>query len=145
MKARIIDSTAVDVCENPEQIYHPALLDEFVDVPDNVKNGWTLIEGEWAEPVTAVIPEPPAEVPERVTVISPIAFKLRFPAEKRIAIAAARKNDPVIDDLWSLLDDPRYTAVDLTSETIIGAVQHLQSVDLIAADEATAILAILTQ
>lgn len=141
MKARIIGNVAVDVCENPEQIYHPALLDEFVDVPDNVKNGWTLIDGEWAEPVPAVIPDPPAEVPERVTVISPIAFKLRFSAEKRIAIAAARTNNPVIDDLWSLLDDPRYTEVDLTSETIINAVQHLQSVDLITADEAGAILA----
>ena len=48
-----------------------------------------------------------AEEPISVT---PIQFKLLWTIEERLALKALRQSDPVVDDFWEILDDPRLDA-----------------------------------
>ena len=66
--------------------------------------------------------------------VSPVEFKLLFTAQERVAIRAARETDPVIDDFFDILDDPRLTGVDLTSSTTRGMVDYLVSKRLLTAE-----------
>jgi len=45
--------------------------------------------------------------------VSPIEFKLLFTSAERIAIKAAVATDPVIEDFYSIIEDPRLTFIDL--------------------------------
>lgn len=111
--ARIINHSAVDVRdESPEGYFTPNLVEEFVQVPDQVENGWTLTNGHWQAP----LPPEPAPEPEPIETpleVIPVAFKLLFKPEERIAINEARKTDPMLQDAFSILDDPRLTAVNM--------------------------------
>lgn len=50
--ARIINNTAVDVrTESPEGCYTENIVAEFVEVPDDVQDGWVLADGNWSAPV----------------------------------------------------------------------------------------------
>ena len=50
--ARIQNTYAVDVrLESPEGCYTPNIVAEFVEVPDEVMDGWILTDGTWAAPV----------------------------------------------------------------------------------------------
>ncbi|MGO3562817.1 hypothetical protein [Pseudomonas helleri] len=56
--ARIINGVAVDVSVDPDNCFHPALANEFVEVPDQVTHGWTLNGGQWVAPaVSAPTPD----------------------------------------------------------------------------------------
>ena len=50
--ARIQNTHAVDVrSDSPEGCYTPNIVTEFVEVPDEVMDGWILTNGTWAAPV----------------------------------------------------------------------------------------------
>ena len=50
--ARISNTYAVDVrTDSPEGCYTPNIVAEFVEVPDNVQDGWVLTDGNWSAPV----------------------------------------------------------------------------------------------
>jgi hypothetical protein len=50
--AKIQNTYAVDVrLESPEGCYTPNIVAEFVEVPDEVMDGWILTDGTWAAPV----------------------------------------------------------------------------------------------
>ena len=50
--ARIQNTYAVDVrSDSPEGCYTPNIVAEFVEVPDEVMDGWILTNGTWAAPV----------------------------------------------------------------------------------------------
>ena len=50
--ARIQNTYAVDVrSDSPEGCYTPNIVAEFVQVPNEVMNGWILTDGTWAAPV----------------------------------------------------------------------------------------------
>lgn len=50
--ARIQNTYAVDVrSDSPEGCYTPNIVAEFVEVPDEVMDGWILTDGTWAAPV----------------------------------------------------------------------------------------------
>lgn len=113
-KAWIEDNRIRDIAPgNPADLYHPDIAKFYdTDVPDEVQNGWGLVDGIWTAPAVAepVPVEPPAAVPPKV---SPVEFKLLFTAAERIAIKVARATDPVIDDFYTIIEDTRLTYVDL--------------------------------
>jgi len=50
--ARISNTYAVDVrTDSPEGCYTPNIVAEFVEVPDDVQEGWVLADGNWSAPV----------------------------------------------------------------------------------------------
>lgn len=135
--ARIINEVAVDVSTDPATHFHPDIAREFVAVPDNVQPGWRLIEGIWTEPAPV---DPPAPVAEHPTV-SPIEFKLLFTLQERLAINKVRDTDPVLDDFFGLIEDPRLTFVDLGLQSTRDAIGYLAAQGLIGAERVEQILA----
>ena len=108
--ARIINNVAVDVCQSPEDCFHPDIASQFVSVPDSVVQGSTRdATGVWHNPV---VPEP-VPAPVVYPQVSPVEFKLLFTSPERVAIKAAVSTDAVIEDFWSIVEDTRLTYVDL--------------------------------
>lgn len=72
--------------------------------------------------------------------VSPVEFKLLFTAPERVAIKTARATDPVIDDFYDIVEDPRLTFVDLGLQSTKDAIGYLQSKGLLTAERAAVIL-----
>jgi hypothetical protein len=50
--ARIVNAYAIDVrTDSPEGCYTENIVAEFVEVPDDVQDGWVLADGKWSTPV----------------------------------------------------------------------------------------------
>ncbi len=79
--------------------------------------------------------EPPAPVPPKV---SPVEFKLLFTAQERVAIKAS--TDPIVQDFFSIVEDPRLTVVDLALRSTQDALAYLEMLELIAAGRKAEIL-----
>lgn len=73
--------------------------------------------------------------------VSPVEFKLLFTSQERVAIKAARESDPVIDDFYDIVEDPRLTHVDLGLKSTKDALAYMVVVGLIAAERQGEILA----
>ena len=125
--ARIINDVAVDVSSNPTNQFHPDIAREFEQVPDDVKQGWVRIDGVWSEPAPTPQPEPTPTYPK----VSPVEFLLLFTSAERVAIRAVRPDDPVIDDFFDIVEDPRLTFVDLGLPSVQGALHYLAAAQLI--------------
>lgn len=124
--ARIVDGVAIDVSDDPELHFHPDIAAEFEEVPDAVQHGWRLVADEWEAP--EVIETPVVAIEPRE--VDPITFKLLFTSAERIAAKALRATDPVVDDFWSILDDPRTRAVDMRIPSIQAGIEHtLNAID----------------
>ncbi|MDD5175757.1 MAG: hypothetical protein PHQ05_04970 [Sterolibacterium sp.] len=112
---------------------------ECFEVPDDnlADVGW-LIELVDGPQFTA----PAAPAPR----IGPIAFKMLFTSPERIAAKALRATDPVMEDFWGLLDDPRTSEVDLSLASVQNAIEytltvvHAAGVELDVAERKAAIL-----
>lgn len=137
--ARIINNVAVDVSTNPQEQFHPDIAAEFEPVPDDVQAGWARNEaGEWEAPAPTPEPTPaPTESPK----VSPVEFKLLFTAGERVAIKAARASDPVIDDFFSIIEDPRLTHVNLGLQSTQDALGYLETKGIITDARRVQILA----
>lgn len=72
--------------------------------------------------------------------ITPPQFKQLFSAQERIAMRALRATNPVIDDAFDLIEDPRLTEVDLTLPGTIGLIDYLISIDVLAPERKAQIL-----
>ena len=138
--ARINNNQAIDVrTESPEGFFTPDIAAQFERVPDEVENGWTLADGKWTAPVI----QEPGPAPEPVityTKVSPIEFKLLFTSAERVAIKTARASDPVIDDFYDIVEDPRLTFVDLGLNSTQQALQYMAAQSLIAPERIEQIL-----
>ena len=134
--ARVINNIAVDVCTDPANSFHPDIAREFEPVPDNVKQGWIRIDGVWSAPAPAPQPEPAPVYPK----VTPVQFKMLFTSPERVAIKAERATDPVVDDLWDLVEDPRMTEVDFGLKSVRDSVGYLATVELITPDRVAEII-----
>ena len=125
---------------DPGALYHPDIA-KFYDtlVPDDAANGDGWVNGQLVkpEPPAPVTPEPAAPVYPKV---SPVEFKLLFTSPERVSIKAARATDPVIDDFYDIVEDPRLTHVDLGLQSTQDALAYLEAQGLIAAGRKTEIL-----
>ena len=137
---RITNSQAIDVrTESPEGFFTPDIAAQFQQVPDEVENGWILENGNWSAPVA----QEPGPVPEPAITyakVSPIEFKLLFTSTERVAIKSARTTDPVIDDFYDIVEDPRLTFVDLGLNSTQQALQYMAAQGLIAPERIEQIL-----
>jgi len=118
--ARLVNNVAVDVVDgDPTEYFHPDIAAQFEEVPNNVEAGWIFEDDVWSAGESSSSPE--AEVLQTVGVIK---FKLLFTSPERIKAKELRQTDLVIDDFWSILDDPRTTEVDLNLESIQDAIEY---------------------
>ena len=125
--ARVINNTAVDVSTEPTNCFHPDIAREFEPVPDEVQPGWVRIDGVWSAPAPTPQPEPVPVYPK----VTPMQFKLLFTSPERVAIKAARATDPVVDDLWELVEDPRMEYVDFGLKSVRDSIEYLATAGLI--------------
>ena len=140
--ARIVADHAVDVrTEAPEGFFTPEVVAEFVEVPDQVENGWLLNDGIWSAPPPAPPPAPEPQPPAQlIPLIGPIAFQMLFKVDELIAIDAAKETNVAIRIFWKLLDDPRTDYVDRNLEPIQSMLQSLEAGGLIGAGRAQEII-----
>lgn len=137
--ARIINDVAIDVSPDPQNHFHPDIVVEFVAVPGTVVIGSTRdANGIWTAPVPAAAQTQIAAVAPKT---SPVEFKLLFSAQERVAIKVVRATDPVLDDFFSLVDDPRLTHVDLGLQSTKDAIAYLVTGGLLTQTRADEILA----
>lgn len=76
---------------------------------------------------------------QKQVTVSPVEFKLLFTAQERVEIKAARGNDPVIDDFFEIVEDPRLTHVNLDLQSTQDALAYLKMNGLITAVRLTEI------
>lgn len=128
--SRNVNNRAVDVrTESPDGCFTSDIVAQFVEVPDAVEDGWILNGETWEVPPAPVIPEPvaPVVIPPKV---SPIEFKLLFTVQERVAIKASA--DAIVQDFFSIVEDPRLTHVDLALKSTQDALSYLEALSLIA-------------
>lgn len=99
--------------------YHPDILAQFAEVPSNTVVDATFDGESWTPPPAI---EPGASGYRLL--VSPVEFKMLFSPMERLAIRQAREyagEDEeqktfamLVDDWWSIVDDPRLTGVDLS-------------------------------
>lgn len=138
-KAWIENDRVRDVAPgNPEELYHPDVAKLYdTNVPDDAENGDGWVNGTLVKPVVPEPVDPPAPVvvPPKV---SPVQFKLLFSPQERVAIKTS--TDPVVQDFFEIVNDPRLTYVDLGLQSTKDAIGYLQSEGLLTGERAAAIL-----
>lgn len=122
--AWVENNTVRDVCEGvPQDRFVPEVAALYsTPVPAGTKPGYVLKNGNWTAP------PPPKPAPDPVTIppkVSPVEFLLLFTSQERVAIRAARPNDPVLDDFFGIVEDPRLTFVNLALPSVQDALHYL--------------------
>jgi hypothetical protein len=125
--ARIVNEIAVDVCTDPDTQFHPEIAAEFEPVPETVERGWRRVDNTWSAPEPEPISEPVVEYP----IVSPVEFMLLFTSAERVEIKTARQRDPVLDDFFQLLEDPRLQTVRLGQPSVQDGLNYLASLNMI--------------
>lgn len=69
---RIDNNTAVEILPvtslaEAKQYYHPSIIDQCAEVPDEVQHGWVYADGAWSEPTPPEPITPPPSDGERIT------------------------------------------------------------------------------
>lgn len=121
--ARIVSNKAVDArTESPEGYFTPEIAAEFVEVPDEVEDGWICDQdGKWsAPPVPVPTPDPVTTYPT----VGPIHFQMLFTIHEMVAVTEKQTNDPILAAFWSLIQDPRTDKVDLSLKSVQDAVEY---------------------
>lgn len=121
--ARIVGDMVADVSTAPHENFHPTLAIEFVEVPAEVQPGWIKVDGVWTAPSAAEPTEPQPSYPT----VGPIHFKMLFTALERLKAKELRGVDPMLDDFWALIEDPRTDVVNLALQSVQAAVEYTLS------------------
>lgn len=135
--ARIINGVAVDVSVDPQNCFHPIIAAEFVKVPDDVTHGWRLADKTWSAPVEAV----PGPFTVAITHVTRTEFMRLFTGPERVAIKNARGTDELVEDFFSMVEDPDSPGVDLTLQSTLNILLHLQSLEILTDARRLSILA----
>lgn len=125
--ARIVDNVAVDVSATPAEHFHPDLASQFVAVPVEVQAGWKLDGETWEAPAPAD-PPPATDLVIIYPTVGPIHFKMLFTAAERLKAKELRASDPMLDDFWELIEDPRTDVVNLGLQSVQQAVEYTLTV-----------------
>ena len=148
MKYAWIENNIVrDVCQGiPDETYTPVVAAHYdTEIPDEVTSGATKIDNVWtnhteAGPIAVPELDPIVVIPQDI-LVSPIEFKLLFTSSERIAIKTKRATDAILDDFYSIVDDPRLTSVNLSLQSTKDAVAYLEALKLITKERGDIILA----
>ena len=135
--ARVINNTAYDVREeSPDGFFTPEIANQFIEVPDEVKELSFFDGAKWNDYIE---PSQPVIQP-LIPVISPVEFKLLFTPQERLAIKTARETDEILDDLFTILDDPRLKEVNLNLESNKAIMAYLEGKGLITSERKAEIM-----
>jgi len=74
-------------------------------------NNTFVLKANWE----SLIPSEPAPTPPEV---SAITFKMLFTSAERVALRALKTTDPIVEDFFDLVDDPRTNKVDLSMQSV---------------------------
>jgi hypothetical protein len=112
----------------PLQYYHSDVAAYYSTlVPDIAQNGDSFVGGVWTARLIPPPPPPPVPIPIVPPKVTPVQFKLLFTVTERIAISTLKATDPVLQDIYSILDDPRLTYVDLALQSTKDILLYLVS------------------
>ena len=122
-KAWIENDIVLDICpSSPSECYHPDIATHYsTDIPEDIVNGATLVDGRWINPELPTSVEP---IHPEITV-SPVEFKLLWLPQERAAIKGMRATDPIVDDFYDIVEDPRLTHVNMSLQSTQQAVDYL--------------------
>lgn len=149
------DRHVLEIADAPDaaslaERFHPTIASQFITAPNatlpgSIKNGatWTHRDPvEEEETEVAALP--------RLLQVSPPTFLLLFTPQERIAIRAARNYagadapmlmiKAVLDDWFSIVDDPRLQYVDLALQATKDGLAFLVSVALLTEERRSEIL-----
>lgn len=73
--------------------------------------------------------------------LSPVQFKMCFTSQERIAIKALRATNPILEDAYEILDDPRLTTVDMALASNQQMIDYLVTLGVLTAERAAEIKA----
>lgn len=134
------NNTIRDVCQgNPAECYTPEVAAYYTtEVGDDIVNGATWDGSKWVNPPAP--PAPPPPVPQYSKTMTPIEFRLLFISAERIAIKTAAKTDPIVEDFWSIINDPELTQVNVADAQIIEALDYLVTIAILTQARETTIL-----
>ncbi len=76
------------------EMFHPTIVEQFIEVPNGTVDGAEVVEGVWTNPVNEVV-EPTAVLPA----MSPMQFYLAFTVGEMIAIKGS--TDPVVQEVYA--------------------------------------------
>lgn len=112
------------------------------DVPEGTRVGSVLVDGAWvnAAPPPSSIPPAPGPVVAPDVIVGPIEFKLLFLPTERVAMKKARATDPVVDDFFELIEDPRLVEVNLSLPSTAMAINYMVSKGYVAPSRVAEIL-----
>lgn len=79
--------------------------------------------------------------PAPITQVTRLEFYALFSGAERLAIKQARTTDDLVDDFFSMVDDPDANGVNLTRQSTLDALLHLEGLELITDGRRLAILA----
>jgi hypothetical protein len=120
---------------DPASLYHHDVAQFYdTDVPDEAQNGDGWVNGQ-------LVPRPTPETvaPDVVyPTVSAIEFKLLFTSSERVAIKTSV--DPVVQDFFGLVEDPRLTNVRLGLKSTQHALAYLEAVGILDAGRKDEIL-----
>ena len=137
------NDTIRDICQggNPQECYTQDVAAHYTtEVGDDIVSGATWDGSKWVNP-PAPVPVPPVPpVPQYATTMTPIEFRLLFVSAERIAIKTAAKTDPIVEDFWSIINDPELTQVNVADPQIIEALDYLVTLTILTPARETAIL-----
>lgn len=124
---------------DPTSLYHPDVAALYsTEVPDEALNGDSFVDGVWT-PKPAPEPTPaPEPIPPTPPKVSPVEFKLLFTAPERVAIKTS--DDPVVQDFFELINDPRLTHVNLALQSTQDALDYLTATGVLASGRKAEIL-----
>lgn len=99
--ARVQDDSAVEVIDfDPAGRFHPAVEALFTVVPDHVRTGARLVDGEWVNP-----PEPPPLTPEMIAAQQELAETTA--RERQATLVREDRNSRLTSSDWTqTLDAP---------------------------------------
>lgn len=128
-----------DVCHGiPAECYHPDVAVHYAtQVPDDAVNGDGWVRGQLIKPAPTE-PQPVATAtPPKV---SPVEFILLFNSGERVSLKALRTTDPVLDDFFDVVEDPRLTVVDLSLTSTQDALDYMIAIGQLTAERKAEIL-----
>lgn len=143
MKYAWIENMVIrDTCPgNPMNCYHPDVAVNYnTEVPDEATNGDGWVDGQLVPKPIPPEPGPVEPLPPVPPKVSPVEFYLLFNSTERVALKAARPNDPVLDDFFDILEDPRLTIVDLALQSTSDALDYMIAGGFITAERKAEIL-----
>ena len=148
MKYAWIENDIVrDVCQGiPSDSYTEEIASYYdTQVADGIIHGAVKVNDVWTNPEPLVqqlfVVQEPNVVSTPDIKVSPIEFKLLFTYQERIAIKAKRANDPILEDFYSIVDDPRLTSVNLSLKSTQDALGYLAMLKLVTKERLEVILA----